>query len=153
MAHLSPHLAFPGTCREALSFYQSCIGGELKLMRVGDSGMADHMPAEAQDQIMHGTLTAGPLVLMACDALDTRRPFVAGTNIAMCLNCSSDEEITTLFARLSEGGTVIDPLDDMFWGGKFGTLIDRFGTEWMFNFSPLPADGPGIAAPEVLCAK
>ena len=134
MALLSPHLAFPGNCREALSFYQSCLGGELMLMRVGDSAMAEHMPAEAQDQIMHGTLTAGSLVLMACDALDTRRPFAPGNNIAMCLDCSSDEEINTLFARLGEGGTIIDPLADMFWGGKFGTLTDRFGTEWLFNF-------------------
>jgi PhnB protein len=134
MAHLSPHIAYPGNCREALSFYQSCLGGELKLMRVGDTAMAGHMPAEAQDQIMHGILTTDQFVLMACDALDPRSPFAPGNNIAMCLNCSSDEEIATLFAKLGEGGTVIDPLADMFWGGKFGTLIDRFGTEWMFNF-------------------
>jgi PhnB protein len=135
MASLSPHIAFPGgTCREALSFYQSCLGGELKLMRVGDTAMCEQMPAEAQDQIMHGTLTTDSFVLMACDALDTRRPFAPGNNIAMCLDCRSDEEINTLFAKLGEGGTVVDPLADMFWGGKFGTLIDRFGTEWLFNF-------------------
>ncbi|MBD2721588.1 VOC family protein [Hymenobacter armeniacus] len=134
MASLNPHLAFPnGTCREALTFYHSCLGGELNLMRVGDTAMAGHLPAEAQDQIMHGSLTAGPLVLMACDALDTRRPFAPGNNIAMCLNCDSEAELNALFAKLGEGGTVVDPLADMFWGGKFGTLIDRFGTEWMFN--------------------
>ena len=135
MALLSPHIAFSnGTCREALSFYQSCIGGELKLMRVGDTAMAEHLPAEAQDQIMHGTLTTDSFVFMACDALDPRSPYAPGNNIAMCLNCGSEEEINTLFAKLSEGGTVVDPLNDMFWGGKFGTLIDRFGTEWMLNF-------------------
>ncbi|MFD2718181.1 VOC family protein [Hymenobacter monticola] len=135
MALLSPHIAFPnGTCRDALSFYHSCIGGELKLMRVGDSGMAEHMPAEAQDMIMHGTLTTGQFVLMACDALDPRSPYAPGNNIAMCLNCDSEEEINTLYTALGDGGTVVDPLADMFWGGKFGTLIDRFGTEWMFNF-------------------
>ncbi|MDO7854771.1 VOC family protein [Hymenobacter convexus] len=135
MALLSPHIAFPGgKCREALSFYQSCLGGELNLMRVGDTAMAAQMPTEVQDLIMHGTLTAGPLVLMACDALDTRRPFAPGNNIAMLLTCSSDEEIDTLFAKLGEGGTVMDPLEIMFWGGKFGTLIDRFGTEWVLSF-------------------
>ncbi|GAB3659393.1 VOC family protein [Hymenobacter agri] len=134
MAHLSPHIAYPGTCREALAFYQSCLGGELQLMRVRDTAMCDQMPADAQDKIMHGTLTTGSFVLMACDALDPRQSFAPGNNIAMCLNCSSDEEINTLFARLGEGGTVVDPLADMFWGGKYGTLIDRFGTEWMFNF-------------------
>ena len=134
MAHLSPHIAYPGNCREALSFYHSCIGGELKLMRVGDTAMCDQLPADAQDKIMHGMLTTDSFVLMACDALDPRNAYAPGNNIAMCLNCSSDEEINTLFAKLGEGGTVVDPLADMFWGGKFGTLIDRFGTEWMFNF-------------------
>ena len=135
MASLSPHIAFPGgTCREALSFYQSCLGGELNLMRVGDTAMAEHMPAETQDQIMHGTLTTASFVLMACDALDTRRPFAPGNNIAMLLTCSSDAEINALFARLGEGGTVVDPLADIFTGSKFGSLIDRFGTEWVFSF-------------------
>jgi PhnB protein len=135
MPLLSPHIAFPnGSCRAALSFYQSCLGGALELMRVGDSAMAEHMPAETQDQIMHGTLTTDSFVLMACDALDTRHPFAPGNNIAMCLDCGSEDEINRLFARLGEGGTVVDPLADMLWGGKFGTLIDQFGTEWMFNF-------------------
>ena len=115
---------------------------KLKLMRVGDTAMAGHLPAEAQDQIMHGTLTTDSFVLMACDALDPRNPFAPGNNIAMCLSCGSDEEINTLFAKLGEGGTIVDPLAEMFWGGKFGTLIDRFGTEWMFNFDKAASKEP-----------
>jgi PhnB protein len=60
----------------------------------------------------------------------------------MCLDCKSDGEINTLFAKLGEGGTVVDPLADMFWGGKFGSLIDRFGTEWVFNLGQQPQCGP-----------
>lgn len=149
MAHLSPHIAYPGNCREALSFYQRCLGGELKLTRVGDTAMAGHLPAEAQDQIMHGTLTTGSFVLMACDALDPRQTFKPGNNIAMCLTCGSDDEINTLFASLGEGGSVVDPLNEMFWGGKFGTLIDQFGTEWMFHYDPaaVPAQHALACAP------
>lgn len=47
--------------------------------------------------------------------------------MGLCLNCESDEEITTVFNGLSDGGTVIAPLADMFWGGKFGVFTDRFG--------------------------
>ena len=33
----------------------------------------------------------------------------------------------------AEGGRVEMPLEELFWGGCFGTLFDRFGTHWMFN--------------------
>ncbi|HEX8330244.1 MAG TPA: VOC family protein [Hymenobacter sp.] len=140
MASLAPYLSFPGNCREALAFYQSCLGGELNLMRAGDSPeAAAHVPAEAHDQIMHGSLTAGKFTLLASDALDPRHPHTPGSGVALCLNCSSDEEITNLFAKLGAGGTVTDPLADMFWGGKFGSLTDRFGMYWLFNFDKAPA--------------
>jgi PhnB protein len=134
MASLAPYLNFAGNCREVLTFYHSCLGGELSLMRAGDSPMAEHLPVEVHDQILHGSLTGGALTLLGADAMDTRRALEPGNNVSLCLNCNSDEEITTLFARLSEGGTVMDPLADAFWGGKFGSLIDRYGMDWMFNF-------------------
>jgi len=134
MASLAPYLNFSGNCREALAFYHSCLGGELSLMRAGDSPMAEHLPAEVHDQILHGSLTAGTLTLLAADALDTRRALEPGNNVSLCLNCSSDEEITTLFANLGEGGTVMDPLADLFGSGRFGSLIDQFGLDWMFYF-------------------
>lgn len=31
------------------------------------------------------------------------------------------------------GGKVAMPLQDMFWGGNFGSLADAFGVQWMFN--------------------
>ncbi|MDO7886337.1 VOC family protein [Hymenobacter cheonanensis] len=134
MAQLSPYLSFSGDCRAALSFYQQCLGGELALTRFGDSPVAAQVPAEAQDHILHGTLTAGALVLAGSDAGSLRGALTVGTNVALALDCASDDEITTLFARLGEGGTIIDPLADMFWGGKFGALTDRFGIRWLFNY-------------------
>lgn len=59
---------------------------------------------------------------------------VAGNAIQLCLNCESDEELTTLFANLSEGGTVRQPLAAMPWGGKYGEVLDQFGMVWLFNF-------------------
>jgi PhnB protein len=42
-------------------------------------------------------------------------------------------ETDRLFNTLAEGGTVEMPLQEMFWGGYFGSLSDRFGIRWMFN--------------------
>ncbi|MDB5235939.1 MAG: hypothetical protein JWR44_2932 [Hymenobacter sp.] len=134
MIHLSPYLFFNGNCREVLAFYQSCLGGELSLQSFGDSPAAAHMPAEAQNNIMHGTLTTKDFIIMASDAGRTGGSLALGNVVRMSLHFDNNAEIEATFARLSEGGTVIDPLADMFWGGKFGTFIDRFGINWLFNF-------------------
>jgi PhnB protein len=60
--------------------------------------------------------------------------FVKGNNLALSVNCSSEEEINHFFSKLSEGGNIIDPLQPQFWGAIFGVLTDRFGIRWMFNY-------------------
>jgi PhnB protein len=55
-----------------------------------------------------------------------------------CPQCgapASLEETDRLFAALAAGGAVEMPLQEMFWGGYFGSLTDRFGIRWMFNCS------------------
>ena len=42
--------------------------------------------------------------------------------------------IETPIATLGQKGTVTMPLQDTFWGARFGTCSDRFGSNWMFNF-------------------
>jgi PhnB protein len=37
------------------------------------------------------------------------------------------------FDALAVGGKVLMPLQDMFWGAKFGMLRDAYGISWMFN--------------------
>ncbi len=133
MASLTPYLTFGGTCRDALTFYQSCLGGELRLQAFADSPAAAHVPAEMQNQIVHGQLRTDAFTLMASDA--GGMALTPGDTVVLCLHCGSDEEITRLFAQLGAGGTVQEPLADMFWGDKYGTLTDRFGTKWMFNFN------------------
>jgi len=147
MAQLSPYLSFSGNCRDAFTFYHACLGGELDLQRFADSPIADHIPAEARDGILHGSLRTGSLTLLGSDAGGMRAPLVAGDNVGLCLNCESDEEITTIFAKLAEGGTVLDPLADMFWGGKFGALTDQFGTKWIFNHQQTAARKSSKATP------
>ena len=37
------------------------------------------------------------------------------------------------FDALAAGGKVTLPLQDMFWGARFGLLTDTYGVQWMFN--------------------
>ena len=137
---LNPYLSFAGNCREALTFYQSCLGGELNLQAFADSPMGEQLPEEARQGIMHGCLSTGALTLMASDAGCMQEKLSPGNAVSLCLNCGSDEEIRAVFHKLSEGGTVVDPLADMFWGATFGTLTDKYGMSWLLNYDKSAAN-------------
>ena len=59
---------------------------------------------------------------------------VQGTNMHICVEPDSREETKRIFDALAVGGNVTMPLQDMFFGAYFGTITDRFGVNWMFNF-------------------
>ncbi len=137
MTQLNPFVRFnDGKCVEGMNFYKDCLGGELEFMTVKSSPMAKDMPEEKQDYIMHSTLTKDNWVLMGSDMMMEKA--VMGDHIGISLNCESDEEIKTIFAKLSEGGEVFMPLEDQFWGALFGVVTDKYGVEWMLNFQKTP---------------
>ncbi len=49
------------------------------------------------------------------------------------LDFSDEAEATKAFDALGAGGNVTMPLQNTFWGAKFGMLRDAFGVSWMFN--------------------
>lgn len=132
MTQINPYLGFNGNCREAMTFYKDCLGGELTLLTVAGTPMAEHMPAEAAQNILHSCLTNADMTLMATDMAQAER--VNGTTISLMLNCSSQEEVETLFSRLSSGGEVTCSLEETFWGATFGHFTDKFGINWMLNY-------------------
>ncbi len=116
-----------------MQFYQQCLGGELQLQTIRESPMADKLPAEMAGCILHSTLTQGNLALMASDMVGDQG-LIRGNHISMMLNCSSEEEIRTIYARLSEGGQATHPLENSFWGALFGDLTDKYGNQWLLHF-------------------
>jgi PhnB protein len=133
MAKLNPYLHFNGRCREAMTFYQQCLGGELSLQKVGESPMAAQMPSEAGPNILHSYLEGEGIALYGSDMMGAQlRP---GNSVGLCLSCSSDQEIHELFDKLSSGGEVKMPLHQSFWGSTYGEIVDKFGLVWMFNYT------------------
>lgn len=130
MATLNPYLTFTGNCREAMTFYKECIGGELSLMVVGDSPVADQMPPQYKDQILHSSLKTDGLEILASDMQPDKHN--EGNAVHLCLICKSEEETRNLFDKLSAGGKVKQPLHEMFFG-LIGALTDKFGKHWMLE--------------------
>jgi PhnB protein len=133
MSQLTPYLNFAGNCREALTFYQQCLGGELSLQTIEGSPVEEYCGAGTGHQILHGFLQKEGFLLMASD-MEGPGGYVPGNTVSLCLACNSEAEINTRFAALSAGGTVLDPLGVKFWGDTFGVLTDKFGVRWMLNY-------------------
>lgn len=137
MARLNPYLQFNGACREAMSFYRDCLGGELTIQTYGESPMAQDMPAEMRDRVIHSMLAGGGMVLMAADAMGAQTPGRGGP-VTLCLNSEDKEEITAAFTKLAVGATITQPLMDEFFG-LYGALTDRYGIDWMFQAGAGPS--------------
>ena len=133
MTQIHSYLTFSGNCREAMTFYKDCLGGDLLLQTIGDSPMCDEMPPQMKDCILHSTLTKGALVLQASDMVP-QTGLVKGNTVSLSLNCSSEEEINNFYAKLSANHKNDHPLEDAFWGAIFGDLTDKFGNHWLLSF-------------------
>jgi PhnB protein len=133
MAKLNPYLMFnDDKCKEAMTFYQQCFGGELFFQTIGESPMAGEMPPENHNKIIHASLKNGELELLASDMM--RDKAIIGDNVTITINCTNEEEINTYFKKLSEGGEVFMPLEKTFWDAIFGMVTDKYGVEWKLNF-------------------
>lgn len=134
MAQINSYLTFNGNCREAMTFYQDCLGGELVFQTIGESPLSSNMPEQMKNCILHSTLSKGALVLMASDMI-SEQGLIKGNSVSLSLNCSSEEEIKACYAKLSAGGRATHPLEESFWGALFGDLTDKFGTHWILNYT------------------
>lgn len=131
MKSVTAYLNFDGNCRQAMTFYQQCLGTELELTPFPDD--QGKPPTDPKAGIMHARLTReGQPILMASDMPPGSSPR-AGNNFAVSVDCETLEEIERIFSALGKSGQVKMPLGSMPWGARFGMLIDQFGTQWMIN--------------------
>jgi PhnB protein len=133
MARLTAYLNFNGKCKDAMTFYQSCLGGELIMQKISESPMAAQLPSEIGANILHSSLTNESLELMASDMMGSG--LVNGNTVTLLLQCGSEEEIELFFGNLSSGGKITTPLHQSFWGARYGELVDKFGMSWMLNYT------------------
>ena len=129
MTALQIYVTFPGTAREALSFYKDVFGGALSLHTYEEFGRSDGPP----DAIAHATLD-GVVSLAGSDASageETVR--MQGLQLSL-LGAAEPSVLHEWFDKLGSGGTVIDPLARKPWGATDGQVVDRFGLRWLIGY-------------------
>jgi PhnB protein len=143
MARVGTYLNFPRNTEEAFNFYKSIFGGQFSgqgIMRLGDTPPQSQMPKIAdkdKNLVMHVELPIlGGHVLMGTDAPESMGfKLHMGNNVHIELEPDTRVETKKLFDKLAEGGKVTMKLADMFWGSYYGSCIDKYGVQWMFNCS------------------
>ena len=127
----APYLHFPGTAREALTFYAEVFGGAVRLHTFGEFNRADG-PAGA---IAHGFLEDGPVQLFAADAAgDQQTLHVEGLMLSL-LGAADPATLRDWFGKLAQGGgRIVDDLQVRPWGASDGQVIDRYGLLWLIGF-------------------
>jgi PhnB protein len=140
MARVSTYLNFPRSTEEAFTFYKSVFGTDYaapvaRFRDIPPQPGQPPLPEADQGLVMHVALPIlGGHVLMGTDAPESMGFTVSpGNNVYINLEPDTRGETDRLFRALANGGTVEMPLQEMFWGGYFGSLADRFGIRWMFN--------------------
>ncbi len=132
---LSIYLHFNGNCREVFEYYRSVFGGDFESITTfgeGPPGMG--ITDDEIDQVMHVALPIGDSILMGSDMPEAfGPPPTQGSNFAITYSLSSRDEADDIFAKLSDGGQVTMPMDNMFWGSYFGSCIDQFGISWQLD--------------------
>ena len=135
MASIYAYLTFNGNCREAMQFYNECLGGEVTTVPLKGSPMENQVPPGSEDRLMHSALVSGKLILYGSDYFGEEE-YKPGNNLSLDLECDSEQELREYFGNLSRGGKVTMPLSNPFWGGLFGQFIDKFGFNWMLMYQP-----------------
>lgn len=127
------YLTFNGNCREAMTFYHECLGGELTFQTLGESPLSKKMSKQMKDSILHATLTKEALVLQGSD-MTPQTGLIKGNTVSLSLDCNSEEEIKKVYAKLSAEGKADHPIETTFWGALFGELTDKYGNHWLLNY-------------------
>lgn len=139
MAQLNPYIHFNGNAEEAFTFYQSVFGGEFtRVIRFKDFVNEQfQVPEHEANKLMNISLPISDgSSLIGSDVPEMMGRVNENDNRnTIYINTGSREEADKLFNGLSAGGKVEMPIEDGPFGSYFGMFTDKYGVEWMVDFT------------------
>lgn len=140
---INPYLNFDGKAEEAMSFYQSVLGGEFEggISYFGDiPGM--ELPEEEKSRVMHISLKIDDQTsIMASDTSPTMgHVWIKGNHNYISIHPDTKDEGDRICKGLSAGGKMEMEYQKTFWGAYFGSFEDKYGIGWMVNYTLKPGE-------------
>jgi len=120
MHTVTPHLVCAGAA-EAIEFYQTAFGAT-ELSRVPG----------ANGKLMHASVRIGDSVVMLNEEMPEWGAFgpksLKGSAVTIHLYVENADAVFE--QAVAAGAKITMPLDDMFWGDRYGKVEDPFGHQW-----------------------
>jgi PhnB protein len=144
-----PHLIVPDGLA-ALKFYKEVFGAE----------EGDNMMAADGKRLMHGEIVLDGHKLFLSDEFSAAEggsckmpQTLGGTCVRITLEVDNADALVE--RAVSRGARVLMPVQDMFWGARYGKISDPFGHEWGINQQQreLSKEESEAAAAEFLAKK
>lgn len=122
-----PHLVV-NNCLAAIDFYKTVLGAEEGHRMMSADGR----------KVMHGELILDGHKLFVSDEFEKSEggtlqspQKLGGTATRVTLEV--DDADAVVARATAAGATVNMPVQDMFWGARYGKFVDPFGHEWGIN--------------------
>ncbi|WP_268912273.1 VOC family protein [Lentilactobacillus sp. SPB1-3] len=131
---LSVYLYFNGNCKEAIEFYSDVFGvadDDRQITTYKNASDFGGNPEDA-DRIIRSSIKVGDMKILMADVAKGSN-LRQGNNFALQFETRDENELRTVYDRLSEGGKVHLPLQDSFFTSLFANLTDKFGISWQLR--------------------
>jgi len=132
ITQINAYLNTNGDGLEAVKLYERVLGAKIESLQTFADIPGPPPAPEDKNRVMHAVLHIGPGLVMLSDG-PKNRTIPKDSNAHVCLAFDDADDMAKKFEGLAAGGTVTMPLQDTFWGARFGMLVDRHGIHWMFN--------------------
>ena len=125
---IAPFLMFSGNAEEAMNYYISIFDRSeiINIQRYGPN------EAGAEGSVLHATFSLNGQRFMCIDSY-IEHAFTFTPAISLHVTCDSEEDVSRLFEKLSQGGQVLMPLAPYPFSQRFGWVADRYGVSWQLQ--------------------
>ena len=112
----------------ALKFYEEVLGAESGHIMMAPDGK----------RVMHGELTLDGHKIFISDEFTAEEGGSCSTPKTLGGSCvrimlMTDNADAVVERAVARGAKVIMPVQDMFWGARYGQIVDPFGHQWGIN--------------------
>lgn len=123
---LTPHLAIADKrASEAIDFYAKAFGAREQMRIPADDGV----------RLLHAHLLVNGASLMLHDEFPEYVTELSGKPDGVTLHLQVDDADAWFDRAVAAGASVVMPLDNMFWGDRYGQVKDPFGHQWSIGAS------------------
>ena len=118
-------ITFPGNCKRALTFYQTCFGGTLYFETFGGE-----LFGYKEIPVISGSLVSDTIVIHGSDLVHNEGRKI-GNNLSVFLPCKNEDDRKVLIEKLTPGNIVLSDMNHE--ARKLIELTDAFDVRWVLG--------------------